>query len=156
MTQSSSIVRVRLLASSTSSTIRNMYGLRSISILLAWLMVWSWGISSKASAQESKSKTTRPVAAKSTTSQANREISVTESFSPTFAIEPLSHRLSGRENEVLPFAFKIEPKNKDAEVEVSTIGLRQELTGQILYEENSGQADLVQLLTPTSLPPKPM
>jgi hypothetical protein len=86
--------------------------------------------------------------------QKNREVSVTETFSPTFSIEPLSHRLSGRENEVLPFAFKIEPRNKDAELEVSPIGLRQELTGQILYDEEVPQAGLVQLLTPTKFTAK--
>jgi hypothetical protein len=154
MTPYSSIIHISQFGSSTSSIIRSANCRRTASILFALLMVWDWGVTSEASAQESKSKTTRPVAAKSTTNQANREIAVTESFSPTFAIEPLSHRLSGRENEVLPFAFKIEPKNKDAEVEVSTIGLRQELTGQILYEENSGQADLVQLLTPNKFTAK--
>lgn len=98
-------------------------------------------------AQEAKAKSGRPVAA-AKAKQTNREVSVTETFSPTFSIEPLSHRLSGRENEVLPFAFKIEPRNKDAELEVKPIGLRQELSGQIFYDEKVGQVDLIQLLTP--------
>ncbi len=115
---------------------------------LALVVVLGSVAAQESSAQESKSKTARPVAANSNTTQSNREISVTETFSPTFSIEPLSHRLSGRENEVLPFAFKIEPRNKDADLEVAAIGLRQELTGQIYYEESSIQADLIQLLTP--------
>jgi hypothetical protein len=106
------------------------------------------GFVNNLSAQEPKPKSSRPVATKNIANQANREISVTETFAPTFSIEPLSHRLSGRENEVLPFAFKIEARNKDADLEVAAIGLRQELSGQIFYDEVSGKADLIQLLTP--------
>ncbi len=98
-------------------------------------------------AQEAKPKSPRPVAA-SNAKQSSREISVTETFEPTFSIEPLSHRLTGRENEVIPFAFKIEARNKDADLEIAPIGLRQELSGQILYDEASGQTEIIQLLTP--------
>ncbi len=80
-----------------------------------------------------------------------KEVSVTESFAPTFSIEPLSHRVEGRSGEVIPFTFKLESNNRDAELEVIPIGLRQELNGQILYDEKAKQADSINLLTPSKM-----
>ncbi len=93
------------------------------------------------------SRTNTPATKKAT----GKEISVTESFAPTFSIEPLSHRIEGRSGEVIPFAFKLESNNRDAELEVTPIGLRQELNGQILFDEKATQADAINLLTPSKI-----
>jgi len=80
-----------------------------------------------------------------------REISVTQSFEPAFAIEPLSHRIEGRSNEVIPFQFKIESANRDAQVEVSIVGLRQEMNGQIFHDEKADMTELIRLVSPDKM-----
>jgi len=76
-----------------------------------------------------------------------REISVTKNFEPSFAIEPLSHRIQGRPNEVIPFQFKIESANRDAQVEIAIVGLRQEMNGQIFHDEQAEMTDLIRLVS---------
>lgn len=78
------------------------------------------------------------------------QISVQETFSPSFQIEPLSHRLSGRTGDALPFTFDLNAEF-DGEIEVMPMGLRQELSGQILHDINAKAADVVSLLTPSKL-----
>jgi hypothetical protein len=89
-----------------------------------------------------------PVATSRTPS---REISVTEKFEPSIQIEPLFHRLEGRPSDVLPFSFKVEVANADAELEIIPVALRQELTGQIFHDEKAIQADLIRIISPTQL-----
>ncbi len=64
-----------------------------------------------------------------------QRVTVRESFEPTFHIEPLVQRLSGRRGSVLPFEFKVEATNRDTEVEVALVNLRQEITGQVVHDE---------------------
>lgn len=81
-----------------------------------------------------------------------REVTITETFEPSFSIEPLSHRIEGRSGDVVPFKFKLETSNRKANVEVSVIGLRQELSGQILHDEDSANAaTFVKLVSPTTM-----
>lgn len=82
------------------------------------------------------------------TSQAQRKVSVTQTFEPAFRIEPLVHRLDGRRGDILKFQFRVETKNKDADIEVSLVGLRQELSGQILHDESAVDGSVVQLVNP--------
>lgn len=82
------------------------------------------------------------------TSQAQRKVSVTQTFEPAFRIEPLVHRLNGRRGDILQFQFQVETKNKDADIEVSLVGLRQELSGQILHDASAVDGAVVQLVNP--------
>jgi hypothetical protein len=85
-----------------------------------------------------------------------REVTITETFEPSFSIEPLSHRIEGRSGDVVPFKFKLETSNRKANVEVSVIGLRQELSGQILHdEESTNAATYVKLVSPTTMTLEP-
>lgn len=78
------------------------------------------------------------------------QISVEETFAPSFQIEPLSHRMSGRTGDALPFTFDLNAEF-DGEIEVMPMGLRQELSGQILHDLDAKTADFVTLVTPTKL-----
>lgn len=77
---------------------------------------------------------------------AQRQGTVTQNFDPAFHIEPLVQKLEGRRGDVVRFQFKVTPANKDAEIEVSLVGLRQELSGQITYDESEVDNDSIQLL----------
>lgn len=79
---------------------------------------------------------------------AQRQVTVTQTFEPAFRIEPLVHRLEGRRGDVIQFQFRVETKNKDADIEVGLVGLRQELSGQILHDESAVDESVVQLLNP--------
>lgn len=86
----------------------------------------------------------------------DRQITVRETFEPTFSIEPLSHRLEGRSGDVMPFKFKIQTANRTANIEVAPIGLRQELNGQILHDEQSEKADaLIRIVSPLAMTIEP-
>lgn len=77
-----------------------------------------------------------------------RTLTVRESFEPTFHIEPLVQRLSGRRGSVLPFEFKVEATNRDTEVEIALVNLRQEITGQVVHDEILELSDSIKLLNP--------
>ena len=83
-----------------------------------------------------------------------KSFTVRESFEPTFHIEPLVQRLSGRRGSVLPFEFKVEATNRDTEVEIALVSLRQEITGQVVHDEVKELSGSIQLLNPgrTKLP----
>jgi hypothetical protein len=80
-----------------------------------------------------------------------RVMAVTESFEPAFRIEPLSHHLVGQSGAVTSFEFSLESANRETEIEVVPVGLRQEISGIILHDSNAPQADLVRLSTPTRM-----
>ncbi|MCY2983287.1 MAG: hypothetical protein NTY15_06560 [Planctomycetota bacterium] len=80
-----------------------------------------------------------------------KEISVTESFEPTFRIEPLTQSLTGRTGAIVPFEFTLEAANRNAEIEVLPIGLRQEISGMILHDSQAPQADLLRLTSPSKM-----
>lgn len=80
-----------------------------------------------------------------------KRVAVQETFDPTFRIEPLSHRITGRGGDVIPFKFSIESANRDTTIEVVPVGLRQELTGMILHDVESAQADSIRLITPSTM-----
>jgi hypothetical protein len=98
-----------------------------------------------AQGQRNQSQSGRP------TSAGNRRVSVTESFEPAFSIEPLAHSITGNSGDVIPFEFKIESTNGASNIEVIPIGLRQELTGQILHDQQAQQAEMLRLSTPTNM-----
>ncbi len=77
-----------------------------------------------------------------------RQVTIQQSFDPTFSIEPLTHRVDGRGGDVVAFKFKIQSVNRPAKVEVAAIGLRQELSGQILHDEQSPVTDSIRIMTP--------
>ncbi len=83
-----------------------------------------------------------------------RSVTVRESFEPTFHIEPLVQRLSGRRGSVQPFEFNVEATNRDTEVDVALVTLRQEITGQVVHDEAKEQSGSIRLLNPgrTKLP----
>lgn len=81
-------------------------------------------------------------------SRSNREVSVTETFEPAFRIEPLLIKHKGKPNDVVDFKFTIESSNRGTSIEVIPIGLRQEITGQILHDEQAQQTEYVKLVTP--------
>ncbi len=83
--------------------------------------------------------------------RANKALTVQETFEPSFQIEPLLHRITGRSGDVIPFEFTIESANRTTNVEVVPIGLRQEITGGILHDPTSPHADMVRLVTPDRL-----
>ncbi len=80
-----------------------------------------------------------------------KEVSVTESFEPTFRIEPLSQSYKGRNGAVTGFEFTLESTNRDAEIEVVPIGLRQEISGLILHDHLAPQADILKLTSPSKM-----
>ncbi len=80
-----------------------------------------------------------------------REVSVTENFEPSFSIEPLSVQVEGRPNEVIPFNFTIRAANRTANVEIKPIGLRQEISGQILHNDQASATEHIRLLTQPNL-----
>lgn len=88
------------------------------------------------------------VASLQTSALAQRRVQVTQTFEPSFSIEPLVHRLEARAGDVLQFTFKVSAKNKDADISVGLVGLRQELSGQILHDESAVDATAIQLLNP--------
>jgi hypothetical protein len=84
-----------------------------------------------------------------------RKISVTQSFDPAFRIEPLSHQLVGRSGSVTNFEFTLESANREAEVEVMPIGLRQEISGMILHDVQAPLAEIVKLISPQRIKLEP-
>jgi hypothetical protein len=84
-------------------------------------------------------------------SNSGKELSVTEAFEPTFRIEPLSHNLKGRNGAVVPFEFTLESTNRNAEIEVLPIGLRQEISGMILHDSQAPQAEILKLTSASQM-----
>lgn len=82
------------------------------------------------------------------TAQLPRSVQVRETFEPTFHIEPLVQRLSGRRGSVQPFEFEVEATNRDTEVDVALVTLRQEITGQVVHDEARELSGSIQLLNP--------
>ncbi len=82
---------------------------------------------------------------------AQREVVISDNFSPAFQIEPLVQRISGRRGDVLDFEFKIETLNRDTEIEVLKVGLRQDLTGQVIQDEQGSLLNPIEILTPSKL-----
>jgi hypothetical protein len=86
---------------------------------------------------------------------ARQRVTVQETFDPTFKIEPLTQRISGRGGEVVAFKFMIESANQPADIEVVPVGLRQDLSGLILNDDSAEVADLVRLVTPAKMTLEP-
>ncbi|MFO1064412.1 MAG: hypothetical protein U0892_11165 [Pirellulales bacterium] len=80
-----------------------------------------------------------------------RMVNVQETFEPTFRIEPLSQKLTGRIGDEIAFKFTLEAADRAANVEVVPMGLRQEMTGLILHDESSLQAEAIRLVTPRNM-----
>ncbi len=80
-----------------------------------------------------------------------RQVTIQRSFEPSFSIEPLAHPIAGRSGDVVPFRFKVESFKREARIEVAAIGLRQELNGQILHDEQSEKTNSIRLITPATM-----
>lgn len=81
-------------------------------------------------------------------SQAQRRVNVTQTFVPAFGIEPLVQKIEGRKGDVMQFQFQVTAKNKDADVEVKLVGLRQEMSGKIMHDETVVDSNVIQLINP--------
>lgn len=109
---------------------------RILSLFLATgliLVVWGFGTTNNAMGQKGGRE---------------NQIVVRETFEPTFRIEPLVNRLSGRSNEEIPFKFTIDSANRETTVEVLPIGLRQDITGQVRHDKVITLSDSIRILTP--------
>ncbi|MCU0713393.1 MAG: hypothetical protein MUC43_15135 [Pirellula sp.] len=114
--------------------------LRFSTILLAWIAFT--GISALGFGQQEANSSPQ--------SSGIGQISVQETFAPSFQIEPLSHRLTGRMGDAIPFTFDLNAEF-NGEIEVMPMGLKQELSGQILHDLGAKAADDVTLLTPSKM-----
>ena len=110
--------------------------------LFLYAVVAAIGFASLAQSNSALGQTSRENGKKS---NSGKELSVTEAFEPTFRIEPLSHNLKGRNGAVVPFEFTLESTNRNAEIEVLPIGLRQEISGMILHDSQAPQAEILKL-----------
>lgn len=77
---------------------------------------------------------------------AQQEVALKQTFVPSFSIEPLVARISGRRGDVVQFSFKIRTAKPDANVEIKLVGLRQDITGQVHHDERNANQDTIQLL----------
>jgi hypothetical protein len=76
---------------------------------------------------------------------------VQDTFNPAFQIEPLVQRLSGRRGEVLRFQFTLQTLNRDTDIEILRVGLRQDITGQILQDERGGENNPIEIIGETKV-----
>ncbi len=75
-------------------------------------------------------------------------VTLTQSVKPSFRIEPVVHRFTGRRGEVIPFEFELSSLGTEMEVSVTPVNLRQEETGVILHDEQGEPARALRLSTP--------
>lgn len=84
------------------------------------------------------------------TATGRREVSLTQSVSPSFRIEPVVHRFTARRGEVIPFEFLIGSMGKEMNVTVTPVNLRQEETGIILHDGQSEPSRALRITSPRS------
>ena len=82
---------------------------------------------------------------------AQRQVTFQDTFNPAFQIEPLVQRLSGRRGEVLRFQFTLQTLNRDTDIEILKVGLRQDITGQILQDERGGENNPIEIIGETKV-----
>jgi len=80
-----------------------------------------------------------------------RSVTVQDTFNPAFQIEPLVQRISGRRGEVLHFQFALQTLNRDTDIEILKVGLRQDITGQILQDERGGATNPIEIVGDTKV-----
>ena len=80
-----------------------------------------------------------------------RSVTVQDTFNPAFQIEPLVQRVSGRRGEVLHFQFVLQTLNRDTDIEILKVGLRQDITGQILQDERGGASNPIEIVGDTKV-----
>ncbi len=83
--------------------------------------------------------------------QAQRNITVQSNFNPAFQIEPLVQRISGRRGEILHFQFTLQTLNRDTDIEILKVGLRQDITGQVLQDERGGATNPIEIVGPSKV-----
>ncbi len=71
-----------------------------------------------------------------------------QTVEPSFRIEPIVHRFTGRRGEVIPFEFEIASLGKAMDLKISPVNLRQEESGVILHDQKSKPSDAVKLTSP--------
>ncbi len=77
----------------------------------------------------------------------NIEVTIQETFKPSFRVEPLVQRFSGRRGEVIPFRFLVESTSRDADIEILPIALKQDIDGKVLHVEDAIDQSILQLTT---------
>ncbi len=77
-------------------------------------------------------------------------VTLVESVTPSYNIEPVVQRFQGRRGEVIPFRFVITSTGKSMNVAVKLVGLRQELSGIILPATEAIVPVDVELTTPAT------
>ena len=80
-----------------------------------------------------------------------RQFAVQDTFNPAFQIEPLVQRLSGRRGEILRFQFALQTLNRDTDIEILKVGLRQDITGQILQDERGAENNPIEIIGETKV-----
>lgn len=78
--------------------------------------------------------------------QTRRSVTVQDTFNPAFQIEPLVQRITGRRGEVLHFQFTLQTLNRDTDIEILKVGLRQDITGQVLQDERGGPSNPIEII----------
>jgi hypothetical protein len=116
----------------------------SAALLIAWLVSLCGG---QLLAQPKNSSNPKP--------NERREVSVQDKFEPAFNIEPLFHKLRGRGGDAISFKFQILARDASSEVEISPVGLKQDITGQITYDPTGEVVELITMVTPKKITLEP-
>ncbi|MCA9192128.1 MAG: hypothetical protein KDB03_10210 [Planctomycetales bacterium] len=83
----------------------------------------------------------------SSSATAQRELNVKKKFEPAFHIEPLVNRIKAKQGDVVQFQFEVMSVDKDSDIEVLLVGLRQEQTGQVYHDEALVDSDEIRLIS---------
>lgn len=78
-------------------------------------------------------------------------VPIQQPIKPAFLISPLVQRLSARRGQLLEFEFEIESNLKPTQLEISTVGMKQQENGVILPDPNVVQTNILRLVSPASV-----
>lgn len=79
---------------------------------------------------------------------AQNRVTIDNTFEPSFTVEPLVQRIEGRQGDVLQFQFRVSTQKPTAKIEVSLVGLKQNISGQITHADGAYDSDSIQLINP--------
>jgi len=74
--------------------------------------------------------------------------SLVQTVEPSFRIEPIVHRFTGRRGEIIPFEFTITSLGKPMNLKIFPVNLRQEESGIILHDQTSEPSEAVKMTSP--------
>jgi len=80
-----------------------------------------------------------------------RELTVTGQAKPSFKIEPIVQRLSGRRGQTIQFKFDMASVARATNIEIQPVALRQEENGTILPDTESEPPTALKLLSPSTM-----